>query len=105
MLITKTALVCKLSKLPTVKTLENRNANLIDWYLFVLDSMKEKLQRLTNYVVADAYFSKSDFVAGIGQLGFHLVSRFRDDAVLFYPRIQETSSGKFSLNFRIFIGV
>jgi hypothetical protein len=76
---------------PESNTLENRNANLIDRYLFVLDSMKEKLQRLTNYVVEDAYFSKSNFVAGIGQLGFHLVSRFRDDAVLFYPTLEKTT--------------
>jgi Transposase DDE domain. len=79
---------------PDSKTLESRNANLIDWYLLVLKSMREKLQRASRYVVADAYFAKSKFACGIQELGFDLICRFRDDAVLFYPTREEPTGRK-----------
>ena len=49
---------------PDNQTLENNDVNLIDWYLLVLRSMKNKLQSVSRYVVADAYFSKTNFAAG-----------------------------------------
>jgi len=35
-------------------------------------------------VVADAYFSKATFTQGLDSVGFHLISRLRDDANLMY---------------------
>ena len=69
---------------PPTKTLEQVKYTLIDWYLHVLRTRKETLQRLTNYVVADAYFSKSAFVDGALEMEFHVISRFRDDAYFRY---------------------
>lgn len=69
---------------PPTKTLEQVKYTLIDWYLHVLRTRKEILQRLTNYVVADAYFSKSTFVEDALEMGFHVISRFRDDAYFRY---------------------
>ena len=66
---------------------------LIDWYLHVPCTRKETLQRLANYVVADAYFSKSTFVYGAFEMGFHVISRFRDDAYFRYL-ITEEPTGK-----------
>ena len=54
---------------------------------------KETLQRLANYVVADPYFSKSTFVDGALEMGFHVISRFRDDAYFRYL-ITEEPTGK-----------
>jgi hypothetical protein len=34
-------------------------------------------------VVADAYFAKNNFVTGLQEMKFDLVSRFRDDAALY----------------------
>jgi hypothetical protein len=79
---------------PDSQTLESRDSNLIDWYLLVLKSMKEKLQRLSHYVVADAYFSKSSFAIGLKEMDFDLVSRLRDDAVLFYPTLEKPTGKK-----------
>ena len=79
---------------PDSQTLESRGANLIDWYLLALKSMKEKLQTVSRYVVADAYFSKNSFWMGLKEMGFHLVSRFRDDAVLFYPTLEKPTGKK-----------
>lgn len=54
------------------------------WYLLVIQCMAERLKRLSNTVVADAFFSKKPFADGLEDVGMHLVSRFRDDAVLMY---------------------
>ena len=69
---------------PLAKTLEQVKWTLIDWYLYVIRTRKEMLQRLTNYVVVDAYFFKSTFVDGALEMGFHVISRFRDDAYFRY---------------------
>ncbi len=37
---------------------------------------------ITRYVVADAWFSKAKFVNEACLLGFHVISRLRDDAAL-----------------------
>lgn len=65
---------------PPTQTFEQVKWTLIDWYLHVLRVRKDILQRLTRYVVADAYFSKSTFVDGALDMRFHVISRFRDDA-------------------------
>lgn len=69
---------------PPCGTLEQVKWTLIDWYLYVLRTRKEKPQQLTRYVVANAYFSKFTFVSGALDMGFHVISRFRDDA--YYPK-------------------
>ena len=79
---------------PDRQTLESREANLIDWYLLVLESMQEKLHRASRHVVADAYFAKNNFVTGLQEMKFDLVSRFRDDAALYYPTLQKPTGKK-----------
>lgn len=74
---------------PPVKTLEQAKWTLVDWYLHVLCTRKETLQRLTKYVVADAYFSKSTFVDGALDMGFHVISRLRDDAYFQYLTMEQ----------------
>jgi hypothetical protein len=39
---------------------------------------------LSSTIVADAHFSKRSFYDGITKMGFHLISRLRDDAILKY---------------------
>ena len=39
---------------------------------------------VSKHVTADAYFSKKSFADGLLSLGFHLISRFRDDVRLRY---------------------
>ncbi|BBD45869.1 Putative transposase, IS4 family [Petrimonas sp. IBARAKI] len=79
---------------PDRQTLESRDANLIGWYLLVLKSMQEKLHRASRHVVADAYFAKNNFVTGLQEMKFDLVSRFRDDAALYYPTLQKPTGKK-----------
>ena len=70
---------------PNPKTLNTAKWTLVDWYLYALDKKKTKLLEMTPYVVADAWFAKNSFCEGITRIGFHLISRFRDDAYLMYP--------------------
>lgn len=42
---------------PDSKTLDSMNKNLVDWYNSYLISRKDKLQKISNRVVADAFFS------------------------------------------------
>lgn len=62
--------------------------------MHVLCVRKEILQRLTHYVIVDAYFSKSTFVDGDLAMGFHVVSCFRDDVYFRYLTKDKPSGGK-----------
>ena len=77
-----------------MQTLEQVKWTLIDWYLHVLCVRKDILQRLTCYVVADAYSFKSTFVDGALDMGFHVISRFRDDAYFRYLTNEKPTGGK-----------
>ena len=70
---------------PDAKALDNMDKSLVDWYAGYLVKRREQLQRVSEIVVADAFFSKSTFVTPVCDNGFHVISRFRNDAVLFYP--------------------
>lgn len=79
---------------PDSNTLHTAKWTLVDWYLFALEKEKEILLNQSKHVVADAWFAKSTFVDGLDRLGFHLISRFRDDANLMYITMAERSGKK-----------
>lgn len=74
---------------PDTKTLDNMDKSLVDWYAGYIIKRREQLQRVSNIVVADAFFSKSTFITPMCDNGFHVISRFRNDAVLFYPTTEK----------------
>lgn len=61
-----------------------KEMTLPQWYIAALKRHAAELLKITNYLVADAAFSTKPFFEGIRELGFHLVSRFRSDAALYY---------------------
>lgn len=71
---------------PDKTVLQNKgdDYNLVDWYPDVLRKHRERLLGITQYVVADAWFSKARFVNELCDIGLHLVSRLHDDAALWY---------------------
>lgn len=69
---------------PGMSELKQRNKTLVQHYIGVIKRYSKELIKVTDVVVADAYFSTSTFVNGIAEYGFHLVSRFRDNADLRY---------------------
>ena len=74
---------------PDCKTLDNMGKNLVDWYSSYLISRKDKLQSISGTVVADAFFSKETFITPMCENNFHVISRFRNDVVLYYPTLEK----------------
>ena len=66
------------------KELSLRNKTMVDFYISVIKRYRKEFLKLSTLIVADAYFSTSTFVNGIKKEGFSLISRFRDNACLFY---------------------
>ena len=62
---------------PDTITLDNEDGDIVTWYAKSICLIKDKLQELSSYIVADAYFAKSTFLNIISQGNFHLISRFR----------------------------
>ena len=63
---------------------EKKEMSLYDWYAKVLEDDKVTLQRISKVLVADSAFSKRPFIDKVMKMGFHVVSRLRHDAALFY---------------------
>ena len=78
---------------PNAKTLEEMDYNLVDWYRELLISRKDRLQAISKYLVADAFFSKKTFILPLLDKGFHMIGRLRNDAALWYPT-KEKPTGK-----------
>ena len=68
--------------------------SLLTHYLLALHDHKKQLLKLSNIVVADAFFSKKTFVKGLSIMDFELVSRFRDDVRLRYLYTGEKTGKK-----------
>ena len=52
--------------------------------LRAISDHKEQLLNISDILVGDCLFASYNFVAGAVRLGFNVVSRLRDDAVLQY---------------------
>ena len=63
---------------------EADNKSLSQVYADIITSRKEILNTISSVVVADAWFAKKSFADAMLGGGFHLISRFRDDANLNY---------------------
>ena len=68
----------------SIGELKLRNMTLVQHYIVVIKHYRKELLKVTDIVVADAFFSIRPFVDGIKEQGFHLVRRFRDTASLYY---------------------
>jgi len=80
-----TALHLKALQTPTYAYLQENRITQFDWHLSLVGQVVKKHPNLSSYLCADAYFSREPFVEGLSKLGIHLISRLRDDAVLYYP--------------------
>lgn len=69
------------------QTLKEKNTSLLDFYGQLVVENAEKLKKVSSYLVADAYFSKKNFIDSCQSVGIHVVSRFRKDVVLRYKYI------------------
>ena len=91
----RNCMMLRAEQTPDSETLKNKGDEyyLVDWYLDVLRKHRDRLIAITPYVVADAWFSKANFVNELCKMNFHLISRLRDDASLWYSH-DGTRTGK-----------
>lgn len=80
--------------LNAVQTPPLENQTLIDHYCSLIKENYLYFKELSNYLIADAYFSKAQVVETILSLGMHFISRLRDDANLRYIYSGEQSGGR-----------
>jgi len=67
---------------------------LLEHYTGLVAERGPQLLAVSEYVAADAYFSKRVFADGLAEAGLHLVSRLRDDADLLYLYNGPKGTGK-----------
>jgi hypothetical protein len=79
--------------LEAVQTLKHEDDTLTQWYIDLLNERADTPTSISQYFVADAWFSKRPFVDGTTKIGMHLISRLRDDADLMYL-CSEDATGK-----------
>jgi hypothetical protein len=70
--------------LNAIQTPAFENMTLLDYYCQIIKENYLYFKDLSNYMVADAYFSKKKVVDTMLSLGLHFISRLRDDAVMMY---------------------
>lgn len=79
---------------PSSDLRKKNDASMIEWYLSLLRKRKDELLSFSRIIVADAFFSVSDFVNEIVGMGFDFVGRLKDNAYLRYLAVQDTTATK-----------
>jgi len=79
-----TALHLNAWQTPSAVELVEKGLTLLTYYASLVAENAKKFKEFTDYLVADAYFSKKPFVDATILAGLHLISRLRDDSVLRY---------------------
>lgn len=69
---------------PSSLELKNDGLTLLMHYGDLVTKNATEFKKISTYLVADAYFSKTPFVAAVLASKMHLISRLRDDSVLYY---------------------
>ena len=68
--------------------------NLLSYYADIIVKDALNMLLVSKYVTVDAYFSKSTFIDPVCKEGFHLISRMRNDAVMFYAYLGLQRKGR-----------
>ena len=83
-IVNNTALHLNAWQTPSANELVNKGLNLLTYYASLVTENMVKFKEFSDYIIADAYFSKKPFVDAILSAGLHFISRLRDDSVLKY---------------------
>ena len=78
---------------PDFRTLgSEKDMSMLDWYISLVRSKAVKLLSLTDILVADAFFSKYEFINEVVAMGFRFVGRLRSNSYLRYLAIPGPSA-------------
>jgi len=81
----KTAFHLEAVQTPTHADIKEEGMGLLDWYANIIVQRKDTFSKISNYIVADAYFSKKPFADKVVEdAQMHLISRLRNDSDLKY---------------------
>ena len=80
--------------LDSTKKGDEKKQSLLSYYSDLVVSKAEQLLKTSNKLVVDAYFSKKPFVDSAVSVGFEVISRLRDDAVLQYRYLGTPRKGR-----------
>jgi hypothetical protein len=83
-IVNNTALHLNAWQTPSADELASNGLNLLTYYASIITDNAKKFKEFSDYMVADAYFSKNPFVTAVLSSGLHFISRLRDDSVLKY---------------------
>lgn len=83
-IVNNTALHLNAWQTPSTDELASKGLNLLTYYASIITDNVKKFKEFSDYMVADAYFSKNPFVTAVLSSGLHFISRLRDDSVLKY---------------------
>jgi len=93
-IINNTALHLKAWQTPSADELREKGLNLLSHYSSLVTENAKQFIEFSNYLVADAFFSKRPFVIDVLSTGMHFISRLRDDSVLKYKFTGEPTGKK-----------
>jgi hypothetical protein len=93
-IINNTALHLNAWQTPSADELVKKGFNLLTYYASLVVENATKFKEFSEYIVADAYFSKKPFVDAVISSGLHFISRLRDDSVLKYKYTGEPTGKK-----------
>lgn len=78
---------------PDFRTLgSEKDMSMLDWYISLVRSKAVELLSLTDILVADAFFSKYEFINEVVAMGFRFVGRLRSNSYLRYLAIPGPSA-------------
>jgi hypothetical protein len=69
-------------------------SSLLTYYAQLLTSQASQLGKLSKYITVDAYFAKYSFVEALTESGLLVITRLRNDAVLWYPYLGPKRAGR-----------
>jgi len=78
---------------PSAEELVEKGLNLLTYYASLVTANAARFKEFSNYIVADAYFSKRPFVEAVKAGGLEFISRLRADSVLRY-KFEGVPTGK-----------
>ena len=78
------------------QTMPEQGQGVMSFYCDLLSQQAPKLLKMSQYLGVDAFFSKRSFVDTAIEIGLHVITRLRDDAVMHYapPPKKEGQKGR-----------
>jgi hypothetical protein len=92
-IVNNTALHLNAWQTPSAEELVEKGLNLLTHYASLVTENAAKFKEFSNYIVADAYFSKRPIVEAVKSGGLEFISRLRADSVLRY-KFEGAPTGK-----------